>query len=448
MVERIPIPVFEDEGDDETLEDVRAEAQRFLRDQGVIPIAERREKILEHVRPAEVQTELAARLEALDRNLYDFTREIEALPEIARLHELQQLGGKAKSANEVDVGGSVVGVGMPAFHSRFQHSELDAELAKMIAAKLTLSPRDTKISMLGAWFHDLGHSALSHTGDELLVAKGRPAHEARTALILRESPGIKNLVEKYFRGENSDEIIEEIIEVIEEKGMLGSLQSMLDTMSYLVVDRAMLAGAEHEGLAGRLISDIDGFDADKRLLKFSQTKLVQALLELRAAGMQLLYSQPYKLADEAKRQLLRVALNRGIITLSDIEQGSDDALMHTLQAEVQRDEGMARFRGYDLKTYRPRLTEFKSLFTVALGFSDTHEWDHRQYDTEAEVESYLMRLPPDVVAHSIITRPFDYTRKKIPLLVRDGSGYTEQTLRAEKIQLTEEDRQFSVYTPK
>jgi len=416
-----------------------AKVKAFLREQGIIPAEERMKEIAASLPPEEQE-----RWGAYEEALRPLQESLKKLPEVERLHSLRQLGRKMAPAKEEELGPYAKrGV----LHTRFHHSEFLAECVLLAASRISMPVEKAKACVMAAWLHDIGHSAFSHTGDELLLSKGYPDHEERSKKHLRESPEIQAILQA--EGINANEVSE----LISEEGPYGTLQSMADTLSYLVFDTHAAGAPAYPDHGREVLADIRGIDEGRNRLIVLREEPWQDMLEVRALMMKHVYYHPRnKLLDQALQQLLRKAVDGGHISLDEIENGSDDLLMYKLQSLVQRNEGVAllsgRVRPDGTADAEPYLSAYADLFDFAMGFVP-EGWSKAVFDTEAEADSFLATKPAAAIERSLVVKPFDYTKKKFDLLIEpEGSTVGEEvTLRAKKVELRPEDSKFVVYFP-
>lgn len=405
------------------------EAESYLQSKGIISCAARMEPFV-----ASLNDEEKSRYIFIHEQMKSLEQGLQKVSAVSRLRSISQLNGKTIPGQERmdDV------YRVPPFHSRFEHSELIAAYIQFVGARLAITPHELKPVVAAAWMHDTGHSAFSHLGDDLLVERGRPAHEDRSVAHLEDSD-IQELFmhEKVERGD-----VEGYIR--ETRGALGALQSICDTLSYLTFDTAM--AGRHESLKdeGRgLLMDIEGIDTDKNTLIVKTPHLWQEFIELRATMYHDVYFHPVnKRADEAMRQLLRIALNRRLITLDDIEHGTDIDLRMTLQSLVQHDPGAQKFSGR--ASEGQPLEEYRDLFSMSCGFNASG-WQRQEFDTKEQALRALGMLSPQVIASSFMTQPFDYTRKTIKLCEKKGDQLYEHTICAKETTLRDEDTKYVIY---
>ncbi len=405
------------------------EAAEYLASQGIIPIEERMLPFIQSL-----SGESKERYSLIEEHIAPLEEGLKQSETVFRLRRLYQLNGKTVFGHE----GDHMMYLKPPFHSRFDHSELIAAYIKFVGARIGLAAQELKPAVAAAWMHDTGHSAFSHLGDELLIERGRVEHEERSLLHLGDTDIVAT-----FEKQNMSK--EEVAGYLREEGALGALESVCDTLSYLTFDTKVFGkdGMGDEGLA--LLSDIKGIDREKNMLVVEKPELWQAFIETRARMYKNLYYHPVnKRADEAMRQLLRIALNRNLITLDDIENGTDMELRLTLQSLVQRDAGAQRFSISD--ETEPVLEEYKDLYTLSLGF-DAEGWGRQTFDTEEQAIKALHALPVKAIEQSFMSKPFDYTKKKVTLLKEENGQLLPFTISAKEIEIRDEDRKFVVHFP-
>jgi HD superfamily phosphohydrolase len=378
------------------------------------------------------------RWQANEKILAPLEQQLQETPEVNRLHGLFQLGGKVVPDLR-----SHEYVNSPAFHTRFNHSELLAAIIKATGAHINVPAHQLKPSVAAAWLHDTGHPAFSHLSDRLLVAHGMPEHEERSIEYLQTRPEIKKTL-KIFETNP-----EEVADLIKERGALGTLQSVSDTLSYLIMDSGMAKRNIFFDGGLQYVKDIQGINPDKGLLIIKTPELWQSLLEFRAMMMKDIYLHPLnKIAEEALRQLMRLALEENLITLDEIAEQTDMYIRLRLQSHIQHDPGAAKMSGRSDKA--PQLEDYKGLYDLTMGF-DQESWDHRLYDTRAEAEDFLYskyRFTPEVIKQSLIVNPIDYTAKTLTFLIETPQGLQEQTFQARDTKLRETDKKYMVYTPR
>jgi HD-GYP domain-containing protein (c-di-GMP phosphodiesterase class II) len=406
---------------------------------GIMDIKKRREQLLQSLAPQE-----KIRLTEIEREINELVADIKNLPRVRRLTCLDQLGGIIDYEN-FTIFPHGAEVKTKTFHTRYHHSELLAEQIKFAGVKLGLSIEEIKILVSSAWLHDIGHPALSHVGDELLKKKGRGDHESRAIKLITDEKG------NIFRALKKHGIEpQKIAETIKEEGYLGSLQSVCDTLSYLIIDSAMVGKHIYHDTGAGLIGDLSGIDKQRNIIIVKTTELWKDFLEKRASLMKDLILHPFhRRCRAAVRQLLLLALDEQAVTLEQLEKGSDEIIAN-LQSQVQKDARAAVFSGRN--DYFPHLEKYINIWSLAHDNKvDSKKWQRIMFENEENLNDYLFRTLPsnkleEILRQTVIVSPFDYTRKTITVLP-EGSQETV-TLQAQNVKLRDEDTHYIVFIPK
>jgi len=421
-------PDFEKE-----IEEERLEAEEFLRGHGVLPFGERLATLVEVLNPKERQ-----RLEELSEEFCVLDDALKQQPEVERMKFMEHLAGKANPKDLEFEAGEAQTIVRP-FHTRYEHSELFALLARVAGIKAHLSDEEIKTLIAGAWLHDTGHAAFSHIGEQFLEKAGYPSHEQRSVgLILGR---LASALEEQGLSP------EKVAEVVQEKDPLGQLQSTLDTLAYMIFDTAMIREPKYDDHGKELLTSIEGVDASTGHVRVSSLEPWQTLLEDRAQYMQdFVYHPTNKMLEEAKRQLIRIAIQEGHIRTEELVEGHDSELNMRLQSLVQRDPGAAVWGGRKEST--PHLKKYADLYQCSTGVLP-EGWESRSYPHESEAyESLYEALKEgrlvDMVKQRVVVGPFDYTKKKLTV----QCGGEDHTLQAQTVDLREEDKNYIVYAPR
>lgn len=420
----------------EIQEDIE-EGREFLRRHGKIDIVERRKIILESLALSDDELK---NLKSFEIKYENFVKKLKDLRNVQRLHRLRELAGTTDVYDKPRPQ-SGVEIRLPAFHSRFDHSELCAEQVKFAGIKLGLSEEDIIISYTAAMLHDIGHPALSHIGDYFLEKKGKGNHEERAiAAILNTENKIHQLLEENGIDAGA------VVETIEEKGYLGTLQSIFDTLSYLVVDSEMIRKPIYKDNGASFIRDLQGIEKKRGLVRVGNTNLWQELLEKRAEMMRDVYLHPaHRRQRAAMRHLMQIAINKGHLTLSEIEQGVDKDIEMKLQSLVQYDRGAAIFGGRENTT--PYLREYLELWGLANGEYDPELWQRRMFESQGKTDAFLYEnISPKALDQTVIVTPFDYTQKKLAVL--DEKSGEKRILKSQNVELRDWDTMHIAYIPK
>ncbi|MFH1235953.1 MAG: hypothetical protein V1685_03375, partial [Parcubacteria group bacterium] len=371
------------------------------------------EKLLKDFAQA-LSPEEIERIREVSRELEPMEKDIVNLEQVDRLRLLWQTSG-VMDENFLTLDFRVdprVGVdSAPAFsHNRYQHSKLIGFFFKAVLSKLHADSASIKNGVATAWFHDSGHSALAHTGDDFMVKNGMPDHEQRAIARLKEYESQKFL-EKHQLDES------QIVNTMEEKGPLGQLQKVLDTLSYTTIDTAMYGDPKYPDSGAQMIADIEGIDPETGGLIVKNPELWQDLMETRAEMMQKYYrSQEDILADNAKLQVVRMASR-----FDDMAGIKDD---HTLRPElvgIYNDFGLwMKLRTFQ-HVWQPHRPNIKKLFQLMMG--DRSGWEIKRFSTREEALAEQETIPPELKEYSFVVEPYtDYTNKTLDVYTKGKKG--------------------------
>jgi hypothetical protein len=413
------------------------ESQEFMKKHGKVGVAERREILVE---AGALNEEELQRLAVFEKKHELFMETLKETPEVQRLQMLRQLAGTANVYDKAGIGDGFK-IFRPAFHTRLEHGELCAELAKMAGIKLGFPDEEILVSSAAATVHDIGHPALSHIGDYFLEKKGRGDHEKRGVAAIQNKKSRVNQV----LTENGVSP-EKVAEVVAEEGYLGTIQSSFDTLSYLVVDSEMIQRPIYPDNGARLIQSLAGIDKEKNKIIVNDTEPWQQLLEKRAEMMRDVYLNPvHRRQRAAMRHLMQIAIDKGHLTLDEIEKGTDKDIEMKLQSLVQYDPGAAIFGGRNETT--PHLREYLELWGLANGELEPETWQVRMFDDQGSMNKFLYEnLGPKELEQTVIVTPFDYTKKKLSVI--EEKSKEEVVLKSQNVELGDWDTKYIAYIPK
>jgi len=166
-----------------------------------------------------------------------------------------------------------------------------------------------------------------------------------------------------------------------------------------------------------------------------------------------LSNRPNKRTDEALRGMLKLAVDRGVITLDDIETGVDDMVKLRLQADIEKMPTLEQFLGLPAD-HMPRLISYHRLYLLMQGFYDTREWDMHECATHEDAVAYIEHEKqtdqenPVRFEQVVILEPFDFTKKQLPVMVETQGMREKKIIRAEETTLADDDKKYFVYIPK
>ncbi|HCJ52763.1 MAG TPA: hypothetical protein DHV25_03510 [Candidatus Kerfeldbacteria bacterium] len=382
------------------------------------------------------------RIREVSRELAAMEKDIVKLDQVDRLRLLWQTSGVMDPGflrDDFTVDPRVGRDSMPAFsHNRYQHSKLIGFYVKAVLSRLGENTVAIKNGVATAWFHDSGHSALAHTGDDFMVKNGVSDHEQRAIGRLKE-PETQEFLKKHQLDES------QIVDTIQEQGRFGQLQKVMDTLSYTTIDTAMYGNPKYPDSGAGMIADIEGLDPETGGLIVKSTEKWQDLLETRAEMMQRYYrSEEDMLADNAKLQVVRLApkLDR----MAGIE---DDRTLRPELVGIYNDFGLwMGIKGFQIvwkdTPFKPKIDRL-----VQLATGDRSGWDIKKFATREEALTEQESIPPELRDFSFIMEPYtDYTDKTLDVYTRGEKGLERHELRAQKTKLTEEDTMYVVAVPK
>lgn len=148
--------------------------------------------------------------------------DLDQTPAVTRLKKLHQLGTLLFMDKSWKPMGTV--------QDRFIHTKVVSALVKMAHIRLQSSEEETLAAVMAAKCHDLGHSILSHTGDELLIEMGLPNHEQRSQTLVESDHALKMIGDRHAVN------LKLVQSIMREEGGLGMIQKVMDTAGYLWVD--------------------------------------------------------------------------------------------------------------------------------------------------------------------------------------------------------------------
>ncbi len=269
----------------------------------------------------------------------------------------------------------------PTVHNRFQHSELLSHLSMTIGLRLQLPQQDVLAMMLAGWLHDSGHTAFAHAGEDALndIFKKNPRfdHEQISHTHV-DSTDIQEICTKLNINSQS------VHDIIDEEGVLGTLQSACDTLSYLLLDlsetgRENLFTLEDAKHILETIQEVGIFDGEQMLV-VSSIEPWQKLLDIRAMMYREVYhSFAARIADKALSLLLSHAADKHLIEESTIIQGHDRELVVTLHSFVYGPSSLPG--GLSLPEDGP-------LFSLAMGQYPNIDWTQTVYNTQEEARAH------------------------------------------------------------
>ncbi len=313
----------------------------------------------------------------------DKLHKVEATPEV------QRLGG----VSQIEIS-SMYGLGLPELHTRLAHTRLGVAyvIVSGLLAKETFHHITTRaVAML---LHDIQHPPLCHPVDAALQSEGYADHEERAQKVMRSSVNIRAALDM------AGISLGDVSEIMQEAGVDGAYQAIFDTMSYSVLDWAMLGEPLPDDFEMRLIENFDGEAAG--LLKVKRLGLLQALLEIRARGYREIYCSPRgRVGDSVLRQLTRLLL-RGSgdhrLVPSGVMNSTDAPFISTLEHYVNNGAG----------------SFWQAAWQLARGDATTlvRDWQLEAFGHDEAFESRIAELEADG-KNFLVCPYFDHNKKKV-----------------------------------
>ncbi|MFH1247361.1 MAG: HD domain-containing protein [Candidatus Micrarchaeota archaeon] len=222
----------------------------------------------------------------------------------------------------------LAGYYIAASHNRHSHSLGTMHLTGRIGKRLGLPAKTIAELRVAALVHDIGHVAFSHGADQILKRKLGVSHEELGIQRMRDA-GLHTLIEKhgldfeqvakYMRGEGLGQIITEYadrMDYLQRDGLNTAVRPQLQKQVKLTVEEIIRNLKLHKG---NLCVAAEGEDA---LKKFADIRT-------------LFYSQIYfhplsMLTRHFLRRALETGSRKGIITVKDLLERSDDIILSEL----------------------------------------------------------------------------------------------------------------------
>ncbi|MEK7105100.1 MAG: HD domain-containing protein, partial [Patescibacteria group bacterium] len=255
----------------------------------------------------------------------DAIADLETCPAINRLVGLKQFGVKRDPRQMQHTQGAVATA--PYVHDRWTHSRFVAAHVIGLMIRLGYPLHNVAVAAFAALLHDVGYPAFSHDGDEVSQRLGLPHHEVRGQIIVKTDLDVREALA--LAGVNPDEVLE----VMAERGDLGSLLRLADTLAYVVMDRRMIGGQDLGLFSTGTIFSVTG--VQDGILEVQTTAWIEDLVRDRAGLSREVYYHPNNMvAAEALKLTLEYVIRRSLIPLKVFIEGTDSDIEHAMTGLV------------------------------------------------------------------------------------------------------------------
>lgn len=286
----------------------------------------------------------------------------------------------------------------PEGYTRANHAKYVAALNACVAARVRLSWRDIESLVLAGALHDVGHLPGGHCMEHAVRAIDRTfSHEARgeriTRLIDRHTP---------LCVETS---LEDVLTVMRERGHLGALQRITDTLAYCFVDMLACGFMGHKNENSFLwtvrafLESLQWAEPDGTL-RLSTAKPLREILEWRAK----LYRDNFLSLEHGRCEDALKAL------MTHLQRHGKTPDLNAFRGDREgREALLACVDALDAPRDAPRL---RSMLDMANNVKRTIPGWHSHEFTAKSAMTAHMKAHPDVAHHS-----FRYLRRPPSLLV-------------------------------
>ncbi len=261
-----------------------------------------------------------------------FVQQLQELSAVDRLRRVQQLGDKKNtwSLPTRHRSTAVKLSGIPYVrHTRFDHSALCAWVSCVLGSCLGCSADEIRHLIASGQLHDIGHPALSHVTELFVQTQTGRNHEAESIARIGFDPSIQKCLSLHHVDPK------QVVGIIEEKGYLGAIQGIADTLSYLILDREMVGDQLDPSILARVAASFVAGARSSEHITILDPEPFKDILEYRAELFERLYEHPLnELMAAAKVALLEDLFEHDAIEPSWLYVYDDHRLLEQVQQFV------------------------------------------------------------------------------------------------------------------
>ncbi len=215
-----------------------------------------------------------------------------------------------------------------ALHTRFEHSLGSMHLTGKLAERSALSKDRGRTVRLAALLHDVGHGAYSHTSDSLLMEKTGKTHEMRGLEIVSQS----SLKDTLKDGGVALSELEKVFEG-QQAGALITSELGCDRIDYLLRD-GYFTGVSYSLVDHQRLLETLVLQGSELLIQEKGVVAAESLLVSRHLMFNAVYLHPtVRICEAMVEKMLRLSLDAGHLSVEDVSNGTDDALLDALKGK-------------------------------------------------------------------------------------------------------------------
>jgi hypothetical protein len=267
-----------------------------------------------------------------------------------------------------------------------------------LCARVGTSFDDTLHGAAAALYHDLGHTAFSHTLEPLLRGTEYRDHERLGAAVLGGCGEIRSIFLKGNIGAGY------VLKIMAEQGALGLHQKMVDTLAYVLHDSEAIGQPIDPSFASRLLGSV--LDVGSTGYAVSDESPMRELLEHRARLGVDFYEHPYNRANSLMlRGIVGWMIAAGKLEMRHVAEGTDGVIVKAVLSAIE-----------DAAT-PPWVV---SACRFVLGRGTLAGWGVELCDPDARTDFV------SVDEHGLVLHPMDISAKRLPVRLPSGKRIQAQ----------------------